>query len=201
LKLSLAFLESEDVVSIAEQLIGMQISVHSNDGIIQAIITETEAYKAPEDKASHAFGGKRTPRNEVMYAEAGTLYIYLCYGIHHLVNIVTGPKDLPHAVLIRGVLPVKGIDMVQDKLGKPDVKAHQLCNGPGLVGKGLGLFTHQSGRKLNQDRVFLEQGIEVPSASILKGPRIGIHYAEEYIDKPWRFYLKGNGREINTQNR
>src|ERR1700739_2187259 len=107
-----SFYLQEDVVLVAKDLLGKGLCTHINGKFTSGIITETEAYAGVFDKASHAFGGKRTPRNENMYARGGTLYVYLCYGIHHLFNVVTNNEDIPHAVLIRAIKPLEGIETI-----------------------------------------------------------------------------------------
>ena len=143
-KLPVQFYKRTDVVAIAKELFG-KIIVTNFDGIITSgRIVETEAYIGLTDKASHSFGGKRTARNEHMYAAAGTAYVYICYGMHHLFNVVTNKKDIPDAVLIRAVEPIKGIDIMLKRTGKIKLD-NTLTKGPGNVGKALGISKDHSG--------------------------------------------------------
>ena len=155
-------------------------------------IVETEAYNGITDKASHAWNGKRTNRTEIMYAAGGVAYVYLCYGIHHLFNVVTNIEGIPHAVLIRGIEPLMGIeDMLwRTKKSKPD---HSLSRGPGNVSKALGIYTQHSGMSLLGDELFIiDDGFKVKPSLIAATPRIGIDYAAEDALLPYRFILKDN---------
>ena len=118
-KLPIQFYERKDVLLIAKELIGKIIVTNFEGTITSGRIIETEAYVGLTDRASHSFGGKRTTRNEHMYSVAGTVYVYICYGMHHLFNVVTNKKDIPDAVLIRALEPIKGIDQMMKRTGKP----------------------------------------------------------------------------------
>ena len=155
----------------------------------KAIITETEAYAGVGDQASHAYGGRRTPRTEPMYAAGGIAYVYLCYGIHHLFNVVTSTKDDPQAVLIRAGHPLVGIDTMYSRRGR-SATAGNLLAGPGSLAQALGIRTDLSGASLAGSRVWVEdQGFRVPGDSISIGPRIGIDYAGEDAARPYRFAI------------
>jgi len=160
-----------DVVSIARDLLGKVLVKSSDEQVYKAIITETEAYNGIEDKASHAYGGRRTKRTEVMYGSPGYAYIYLCYGIHEMLNVVTGSVDVPQAVLIRGIW------LIND---------NQLYDGPGKLTRVLRinreLNTHSF---VNPPLQIIDQGV-MPS-EITQGPRIGIDYAAEDKHLPYRF--------------
>ncbi|HRI01190.1 MAG TPA: DNA-3-methyladenine glycosylase [Saprospiraceae bacterium] len=182
----LHFLNSEDVVSIAQQLIGYIIQTKIDGLNCTAVITECEAYRAPEDRASHAYNFKRSPKNDSMYASAGTVYMYICYGIHDMLNIVTGPLGLPHAVLIRSVQPITGIDHMLHRRGLPELKP-ELTSGPGNVSKSLGLTKSHNGLILNQSSVIKilspRQPLSVPAATT----RIGVESSGESALLPYRF--------------
>jgi DNA-3-methyladenine glycosylase len=153
---------------------------------------ETEAYRAPEDRASHAFGNKRTPRTEIFYNQGGIAYVYLCYGIHYLFNIVTNIKDVPHAVLVRAIEPVTGIDIMLHRRKKTKID-YTLTSGPGALSLALGITKKQNGVSLKDNEIWLEnKGMVIDEKEILSGPRIGVAYAKEYASMPWRFYLKDN---------
>jgi DNA-3-methyladenine glycosylase len=184
----LDFFQSKDVVTIAKELIGKELLIETPQGICGGIIAETEAYKAPEDKASHAYKNKRTPRTEIFFSEGGYLNVYLCYGMHYMLNIVTGPKDLPHAVLIRAIKPTQGLAILIENRGK--VAVSQLTNGPGKVCKALGIDKSLNAKLVNVSPIFILEPYEKKTIKIAASKRIGIDYAQEYKDKLWRFTLK-----------
>lgn len=191
-KLKLDFYRRDNVLEVAEDLIG-KLLITYKDGIrTGGRIVECEAYAGAPDKASHAFGGRRTARNEVMYKDGGLAYVYLCYGIHHLFNVVTNVKETPHAVLIRGLEPVIGIQDMLLRTGKskPD---DTLTRGPGNVSKALGIHTIDTGTSLVGGRIFLaDDGFNYGAREIFKSPRIGVDYAGKDALLPYRYYVKGN---------
>lgn len=154
-------------------------------------ITETEAYWAPEDRASHAFGNRRTKRTEVMYRQGGCAYVYLIYGLHELFNVVTGPPGQAHAVLIRALEPVEGVEHMLARRGHTEV-GPQLCAGPGVLTKAMGISRLHNGQWLTDpEAVWLMAGNrDVRSDDVIATPRIGIDYAGPiWAAKPWRFFL------------
>lgn len=188
---SISLLKSTDVVEIAHNLIGKIIlSTDSNHSKTFGRIIETEAYKAPEDKASHAYGNRRTARTETMFGKPGTAYVYLCYGIHHMLNVVTGPQGIAHAVLIRALYPTGGINHMQQRR---NTKRHKdLCSGPGKLSMALGISTKLNGTNLLSPEAptqLLDDGLEMDQSKIMATPRIGIDYAGEYKHKLWRFVI------------
>jgi DNA-3-methyladenine glycosylase len=191
-KLPLSFYKRKDVVQIARELLG-KILVTNFDGIItSARIVETEAYVAHIDKASHAFNGKRTSRNEHMYSPAGTAYVYICYGMHQMFNIVTNEKDIPDAVLIRAVEPLEGINMMLKRTEKEKFD-HTLTKGPGNVGKALGIFKKHSGSHLMDDEIYLmDDGCKLKENEVGISGRIGVASAGADALLPYRFYIRGN---------
>ena len=182
-----------DVVQVARDLLG-KILVTEFDGRRTAgIITETEAYRAPEDRASHAYNNRRTARTEVMFAEGGHAYVYLCYGIHHLFNVVTATKDTAHAVLIRAIEPLEGLEWMQERRLIKNKMSPALTTGPGALSQALGLSTRWTGQSLllPDSPVWLEdRGILVSEEAIAAGKRIGVDYAGECAEWPWRFWLR-----------
>lgn len=175
------------MLSLSKELIGKRL-LTSIDGVITGgIIVETEAYKAPEDKASHAYQGKRTKRNETMFLEGGRTYVYLCYGIHSLLNIVTGPEGLPHAILLRAIEPTTGIEAMLRRRSKNS--AHkELTQGPGSLSQALGITLKHNNLTLPCESIWIEEsGLNICPSKISASPRVGIDYAEEYAKKPWRF--------------
>lgn len=185
------YYQSLDVIKISQDLLGKLIVTEFNGKRSSGIIVETEAYKGPEDKASHAYNNRRTKRTETMFAQGGVVYMYLCYGIHHLLNIVTGPKDTPHAVLIRAIEPIDGIELML-KRRKLDTLKRNLTAGPGLVSQALGLTTKHDGLPLSASPIWLEDHLRVPKKDIIASPRVGVGYAKEHANLPWRFRIKDN---------
>ncbi len=191
-KLPLLFYQRDNVLQIARELMGKLLVTQKDDKEVSGRIVECEAYNGVPDKASHAFGGRRTKRNEVMYGEGGKAYVYLCYGIHHLFNVVTYAEDIPHAILIRALEPVKGIDTMLLRTGKFQMD-NTLTRGPGNVSRALGIHTSDSGTLLTGKSIFLaDDGLVFTSKEIFTSPRIGVDYAGEDALLPYRFYIKGN---------
>jgi DNA-3-methyladenine glycosylase len=183
---------SEDVLGIARLLLGKSLVTNIDGKICGGIIAETEAYRAPDDRACHAFGNKITPRTQTMFAHGGTAYIYLCYGIHHLFNVVTGPEGKAHAVLIRALIPQEGIDWMLDRRGLKNLN-YRLTRGPGALSAALGIHTKMNGANiLASDSAIkiLDTGFILSEESIGISTRIGVTYAGESASLPWRFYLK-----------
>ncbi len=190
MKLPLDFYLSNDVVDVSQKLLGKVICTSRNGRITKAIITETEAYAGINDKASHAYGGRRTDRTKPMYAQGGTAYVYLCYGIHHLFNVVVGSVDVPLAILIRAAVPAEGIDIMRQRR-RISGTGMILLAGPGILSQALGITTQLTGASLLEDRIWMEdQQIPVRTQDITVGPRIGIDYAEEDAKRPYRFTLE-----------
>lgn len=188
MRLERSFYTRPDVVQVARDLIGKYIFTHFESGITGGIIIETEAYEGVTDRASHAFGNRRTARTEVMYAKGGVAYVYLCYGIHSLFNIVTNQEGIPHAVLVRGILPDTGIDLMLKRTGKERMKPGA-GSGPGKVSKLLGIHYSQSGLTLLGDRIWLEDRGHCLEEKILTGTRIGVDYAGQDALLPYRFWV------------
>jgi DNA-3-methyladenine glycosylase len=188
-RLKANFYRREDTVQIAKELLGKLLVTNFNGIRTSGRITETEAYKAPEDKACHAYLNRNTKRTKTMFMAGGVVYIYLCYGIHHLFNIVTGPEGSAHAVLIRAVEPMEGLAVMQERRGFTSVKP-QLTAGPGVMSKAFGLHKQYDALSLHADdsMFWIEDANSLSSQQIVATPRIGIDYAEESIDWPWRFY-------------
>lgn len=191
-KLPLSFYRRDNVLQIARELLGKVLVTNWEGTITAGRIVEVEAYNGSIDKASHSFGGRRTNRNEVMYGEGGLSYVYLCYGIHHLFNVVTHRKETPHAILIRALEPIKGIDTMLKRTNKRKLD-NTLTRGPGNLSKAMGLFTHHNGYSMVSNHLFIaEDGIEYKKNEIASSPRIGVDYAGEDALLPYRFYIKGN---------
>jgi DNA-3-methyladenine glycosylase len=190
-KLPLSFYLRDDVVQIAKELLGKVLVTILEGKMTSGRIVETEAYAGENDRASHAFKG-RTPRTQVMFGEGGTAYVYLCYGIHQMFNIVTNKKGMPHAILIRAVEPLEGINNMLERTGKKTAD-ETLTRGPGNVGKAFGFHTTQCGWSLQSDELFIaDDGYKVKEEIIVTTPRIGVAYAGKDALLPYRFYIKGN---------
>jgi DNA-3-methyladenine glycosylase len=192
--LDASFYRRTDTTQVARELLG-KLLVTTFDGQLTAgRIVETEAYKAPEDKACHAYLNRNTKRTRTMFLAGGVAYIYLCYGIHHLFNVVTGPEGAAHAVLVRAVEPVYGTAKMMRRRGHEQLKP-QLSAGPGVMSQALGLHKGYDGCSLlaGESEVSIwEDGFQLPPEQIVATPRIGIDYAEECKDWPWRFCWAGN---------
>jgi DNA-3-methyladenine glycosylase len=186
------FYTRKDVVKIAKELLGKIIVTYFDEQLTAARITETEAYNGVVDKASHAYNNRRTKRTEIMYAGGGAAYVYLCYGIHHLFNIVTNLKGVPHAVLIRAAEPVIGIYTMLQRAHKKKLD-NTLTSGPGNVSKALGIYTHHTGIDLKSKNFFIgDDGFQLSKNKIAATTRIGVDYAAEDALLPYRFFIKDN---------
>lgn len=190
-KLPLSFYLREDVVAISRELLGKVLVTNWNGELTSGRIMETEAYAGETDRASHASRG-RTKRTEVMYGEGGRAYVYLCYGIHQMFNIVANREGTPHAILIRAVEPMEGIDIMLRRTGKK-IADETLTRGPGNVGKAFGFHTSQCGLSLLGDELYIaDDGFRLARGSIGVSPRIGVDYAGEHAAWDYRFFIKGN---------
>jgi DNA-3-methyladenine glycosylase len=183
------FYQRENVVLIAKQLLGKRLLTEINGELTGGIITETEAYRGPDDKACHAYLGRRTPRTEVMFHPGGIAYIYLCYGIHHLLNVVTSVEDQPHAVLIRAISSTIGLETMLKRRQKQGLDP-TLTNGPGALCQALGITRELNGHPFHESPLWIESTSLIIKPSMIQvTPRIGIDYAGEDALRPWRFVL------------
>ena len=187
-----SFYARTDVVQVSKDLLGKSLVTNFNGQRTVGKIVETEAYRAPDDKACHAYNNRRTKRTEIMFKEGGCAYVYLCYGIHHLFNVVTGPKDMAHAVLIRGIEPIDGLETMLKRRNQTKLKSN-LTAGPGILSKALGISTQHTGLSLlsAKSNIWIEDhGIDIAADEIIASPRVGVAYAEECALWPWRFRMK-----------
>ena len=191
-KLPREFYTRANVLTVARQLLGRLLIVPAREGTrVSGIIVETEAYRGPQDRASHAYGSRRTHRTETMYQIGGTAYVYFVYGMYYQFNVVTNVREIPHAVLVRAVEPVEGIALMRKR--RPGQSTHNLTNGPGKLCIALGIDRRLDRADLLGDRVWIEEGERwIAPSAIASGPRIGIEYAEEWADRPWRFWIRNN---------
>lgn len=190
MKLSESFYQQSDVVKVARELLGKELITNIQNKITSGIIVETEAYSWKE-KGCHAYNNRKTTRNAVMFQPGGFSYVYLCYGIHHMVNVVTGGDGVAEAVLIRALEPRAGVDLMQERMNTDS--DYRITSGPGKLTKALGIDRSLNGKDLLGDDLWIEDsGIKVGKSNIVASKRIGIDYAGEDAHLPWRFTIKDN---------
>ncbi|RLD88686.1 MAG: DNA-3-methyladenine glycosylase [Bacteroidetes bacterium] len=200
LKLTPSYYRSTQVVALARDLLGKYLYSNINNQLTGGIITETEAYAGVTDKASHAYNGRFTNRTKTMYQAGGISYVYFTYGMHHLFNVVTGPKEVPHAILIRGIYPLTGGKIMLARTGKKVVN-YQVTNGPAKMTKAMGITKAHNGISLTGNTIWIEdKGVKVAMKDISTTPRIGIDYADEDALLPYRFVLDYRSYFNNTLN-
>jgi len=191
-KLQTSFYLNKDVIKISQRLLGKVLVTNINNKLTSGIITETEAYAGIKDKASHAYNNRKTKRTLPMYMQGGICYIYLCYGIHYLFNIVTNISEIPHAVLVRSIKPLDGVDIMykRRKIRRPN---YNLTNGPGKLSMALGINTQLNTTSLLSNKIWIQDnGIKIAKKYISSSPRIGVDYAKEDANLPYRFYINNN---------
>ena len=192
MKLPQSFYLENDVFYISRNLLGKYLFTCIDGLATGGYIVETEAYNGAIDKASHAYGDRRTARTETMYQQGGIAYIYLCYGIHEMLNVVAAPEGTPHAVLIRAINPTEGLDIMLHRRNMAVVKPN-ITAGPGSVAKALGINRKLNGISMESDTLWIEdRGLSFPDKQIAAVPRIGVAYAQEDALLPYRYYVKGN---------
>ncbi|MBK8626958.1 MAG: DNA-3-methyladenine glycosylase [Saprospiraceae bacterium] len=189
------FYASNDVVSIARQLLGKEIATNIGGIITSGIIVETEAYRGPDDRGCHAYNGRMTERTKTMYEKGGTAYVYVCYGMHPMMNVVTGDVGNAHAILIRAIQPTEGITNMAERR-KIDTQKPVLTNGPGKLAVALGIHKDLNGTSLlsanNGITIFDTEAI-ISNDDIVSGPRVGMSiHVGNCSHRPWRFYIKNN---------
>lgn len=187
MKLHKDFYLNENVVDVAKSLLGKYLFTNFNGSICGGYITETEAYAGVNDKASHAYNNRRTARTEIMFKEGGIAYIYLCYGMYSLFNVVSNKENIPHAVLIRGLTATEGLETIAQRLKITDLSKYKL-NGPGKLSKALGIHYSQSGINLYGSTIWIEdRGLNINEENIKTTKRVGVDYAQEDANLPYRF--------------
>jgi DNA-3-methyladenine glycosylase len=192
MKLPQSFYQRNDVVTISRELLGKYLFTDIDGAVTGGYIVETEAYNGIIDRASHSFGNRLTPRTKTMYMEGGIAYVYLCYGIHEMFNVVTSVEGQPHAILIRAIQPTEGLDIMQFRRKMKEVKP-TITMGPGSVAQALGISRQINAISLQSDTLWIEdRGMVIPDTNIAAVPRVGVAYAKEDALLPYRFYLKGN---------
>lgn len=188
----MSFYERDDTKRISKELLGKVLCTRLRGKLTTGMIVETEAYLGVIDKAAHSYGGKRTARTEVMFGSAGRAYVYLCYGIHHLFNVVVNQKGVPEAILVRAVEPIEGISTMLHRrnMSKPE---NRLTAGPGAMSQALGISTKLNALSLMGSRAWIEdRGIKIKHGRIQASPRVGVAYAEECAAWPLRFRIRDN---------
>ena len=192
MKLALDYYLNPDVITLARDLLGKYIFTCVNGKITGGYIVETEAYNGIVDKASHAYGNRLTTRTKTMFKQGGIAYVYLCYGIHEMFNIVTSVKGQPQAVLVRAIQPVTGLEVMLERRNMPALKPN-ITSGPGSVAKALGISRAINGFNLEGNVIWLEdRGIRLEDKEIISTKRIGVQYAGNDAFLPYRYYIKGN---------
>lgn len=197
------FFAHRSTLEVAQRLLGMELVHDSPEGTTAGIIVEVEAYMGPHDKGAHTYGGKVTPRTRAMYGPPGHAYIYLIYGMHHCLNVVSAPVGAPEAVLIRALEPTRGIELMARRRGldlpPPDGEGYpvrwlkKLASGPGKLCQAMGINMEHYGLSLMEPPLYLRHARDpIPTSRVATGPRINIPYAEEFRDKPWRFWIRDN---------
>ncbi|MCD0467199.1 DNA-3-methyladenine glycosylase [Flavobacterium sp. ENC] len=192
MKLQFDYYLNRDVIFLAQDLLGKVLYTQVEGEITAGIIVETEAYFGEQDKASHAYGGRRTNRTETLYGQGGLSYVYLCYGIHHLFNVVSSVEGEPHAVLIRAVEPLIGKEIMERRRSMPVTNA-AITSGPGSAAKALGINRSFNEKDLTGEEIWIEDHqIQYTTDQIAAVPRVGVAYAKEDAFLPWRFFIKSN---------
>jgi DNA-3-methyladenine glycosylase len=190
-KLPRDFYTRYDVLEAARDLLGKKLVVPNRNGSrVAGIIVETEAYRGPEDRASHAYNGRRTARTETMYGIGGMAYVYFVYGMYNQFNVVTNVEGVPHAILVRALEPIEGLDIMRRR--RRGRSEYELTSGPGRLCLALGIDRKLDKADLLGGRVWIEAGASISSRQIARGPRVGIDYAEKWATKPWRFWVRDN---------
>ena len=192
-KLPVSFYLRPDVVQVARELVGKILCTQfGGQPLTSGLIVETEAYSGRNDKACHANDGRRTERTEVMYHQGGVAYVYLCYGIHHLFNVVTNHEGQADAVLIRAIEPLDGVETILDRRNADKLKS-AVAAGPGRLTQALGITTDHYGTNLRGNEIWIEdRGHSFQDSEIATSPRIGVDYAGEHAERDWRFTVEGN---------
>lgn len=181
-----------DALKLAQDLLGKLLIRNTDEGQIVCRIIETEAYMGVTDKAAHSYGGKRTARTKTMYLPGGHAYVYFIYGMHYCLNIIANEIDIPEGVMIRAVQPISGLELIRENRGRTLVKIEDFTNGPGKLCKSMKIDKELNGECLYMSKNLYLEDDGYSGFNIIACPRINIDYAEEYKEKPWRFFIEGN---------
>lgn len=192
MKLTPDFYQGENTLQIAAALLGKYLYTNIDNKLTGGMIVETEAYLGPEDRGSHSWNNKRTPRNEMMFAAGGVAYMYICYGMHNMLNFVTGAEGSSHAVLIRALEPTRGIEIMRERRGIFN-SDKRLCAGPGALCMALGLTKAHNGTSLLGDQIWVrDEGLVLTDEEITRTARVGMNFGGPFKEIPWRFYITGS---------
>lgn len=188
-KVTKTYFQNQDTLFLARDLLGKMLYTSIEGHLTGGIIVETEGYLGITDRASHAYGKRRTKRTEALYQSGGIAYVYLCYGLHSLLNFVTNIEGVPHGILIRAIKPKEGIEKMLKRRKKKSVNK-TLTSGPGALTQALGITTEHNMTPLSGSTIWVEDhGIVIPEENVTITPRIGVDYAGEDAFKPWRFIV------------
>jgi len=190
-KLPRSFYNRPDVLEIARTLLGKTLCTKVNKQLCKAKITEVEAYCGRTDEGCHAYPNKRTKRTEVMYREGGYAYVYICYGIHSMFNVVTNVKGLANCILVRAIEPIMGVDLMQQRRGLKKAN-YRIGRGPGCVGQAMGIKLNMYGTDLLSNTIWIEDEADIHPNKIGISARIGMNFEGPDKDLPWRFFIKDN---------
>ncbi len=196
------YYQSTNVCNLAKHLLGKIIISRIDNKFCSAIISETEAYQGPHDRASHSYNNRRTPRNNTMYLEGGRAYIYICYGMHHLFNVVTAPENIAHAILIRAVDPIEGVEYMLKRRSLIKMES-RVTKGPGALSVALGINKTLDGIELWNNSSPLQihdDGVIIDKIDIGVSPRIGVESSGEAAFYPWRYFIKSS-RYVSAHKR
>lgn len=193
MRLGASFYRRSDLLTLAVELLGKKLVVRENDdSLTTGIIVETEAYNGIHDRACHAYNGRRTARTQTMYQAGGIAYVYKTYGIHDLINIVTGEEGHPTVILLRAIEPLTGLDKMLERRRLTNPNDYRLTAGPGMLTQALGITTADNATDLiSGNRIWLEEtNYQYTSEQIITSPRVGVAYAGEDALLPYRFRIK-----------
>ena len=189
-KLSNSFYQRQNVLNISKDILGKLLCTKIDGEFTAGIITDIEAYRGLNDKASHAYNNKKTNRTKIMYEDGGITYVYICYGIHYLLNIITNKKNTPDAILIRGIKPVSGLKTMMDRRNNTIINK-KFTSGPATVTQALGVNLNHNNTSLQKDLIWIEDiDKKIKKHNIISSTRIGIDYAGDDALLPYRFYIK-----------
>ena len=195
----------QPTLRIARALLGKILVHDTSAGRTAGRIVEVEAYRGPADRAAHSAGGHRSARNEVMYGPPGHTYVYFIYGMHHCMNVVCQPRDVPEAVLLRALEPLAGETVMRARRGLPDAPAWRLCRGPGALCQAMGIGRAENSADLVHGPLRILDAPTVPAARVARTPRIGVDYAGADAARPWRFAVRDSpavsGRRLRPPRR
>jgi len=182
-----------ETLTVARELLGKLLVHESDEGLTAGKIVETEAYMGPEDKASHAYGNLRTKRTEAQYGPKGHAYIYFVYGMYYCFNVTSGRiPGKPEAILVRALEPVSGTELMKKRRALSKGRAINLTNGPGKLCMAMDMSTKQNRADLCTPPLHIDAGEKIRKAEIAQTTRINVDYADEWKNKPWRFFVKNN---------